>query len=475
MSRILGSACTKMRCGMPKVLIVDSDLARADALSTTLNRLGHVPRLVRDARGALSALDGDVFELIVVDGDGADGSDGSVVSRLAEQWPDVPCVAFAPPSDDQRASVLRAGAADLLSVPISAEEVAFVVNKVLARVPPGPEKPARPARGAAELLGESAGMRGVRDLVKRTAAGIATTLIRGETGTGKELVARAVHTNSDRRERPFVKIDCASLPDTLLESELFGYERGAFTGAVARKIGRVELAQGGTLFLDEIGEISPVLQAKLLRLLQDREFERLGSRSTQRIDVRFVLATHRDLEAMVENGSFRHDLFQRFNVVTVWIPPLRARRDDIELLAREFARRFGVENGKSGIEFTPEALKLLRAQRWPGNVRQLENFVERTVVLADNRRIDVQAVEQQFVQRPNFLTETTQRSELPDGTSDHPADTSPLPLAEIVRRAERAALVTALEHADGNRSLAARLLCVSRATLYNKLKEFGID
>jgi two-component system response regulator AtoC len=465
-----------LRCAahMPKVLVVDRDPIRAEALMAALAQLGHGARLVNEGPAALSILEEEVFDLVCADADELDGQGNRLVDRLAEKWPDLPFVAFAPPSDDGRARVLRAGAADLLSTPISAEEVGFVVRKVVSSTAAGAERPPRPARRATELLGESDGIRGVRELVKRTAAGTATTLIRGETGTGKELVARAVHSHSLRRDRPFVKIDCASLPDTLLESELFGYERGAFTGAASRKLGRIELAEGGTLFLDEIGEISPVIQAKLLRLLQDREFERLGSRITQRIDLRFVLATHRDLEAMVDNGTFRHDLFQRFNVVTIWIPPLRSRRNDIEVLAFEFARRFGAENGKRGIEFTVDALKLLRAQRWPGNVRQLENFVERAVVLADAARITAKDVERHFVQKPDFLTERTQPVERGPETVKDQADAAPLPLADIVRRAERDALVAALERAAGNRTLAARVLGVSRATFYNKLKELGI-
>jgi DNA-binding NtrC family response regulator len=458
---------------MANALVVDPDANRAHAVATALERAGHASRRVGDGGAALAALEAELFELVVADVDVTDASGEGVLGRIAERWPELPVVVFAPRDDDLKAAAaLRAGATDLLTTPVAAEEVAFVVTKVLSAVAGAAAKPPRARAQASPLLGDSEGMQKLRALLKRTAAGTATTLIRGETGTGKELVARALHAQSPRKDRNFVKIDCASLPDTLLESELFGYERGAFTGAVARKLGRIELAERGTLFLDEIGEISPLLQAKLLRLLQDREFERLGSRTTQRIDVRFVLATHRDLDVMVENGSFRHDLFQRFNVVTLWIPPLRARRDDIELLARHFVRRFGAENGRPGVELAPPALKLLRSQRWPGNVRQLENFLERLVVLSDGELITASDVEREFVQKPEFLTQRTERS---FETLVERDNAPPQALAEAVRRAERTALLAALERSDGNRSVAARVLGVSRATLYNKLRELGIE
>ena len=459
---------------MPNVLVVDPDATRAAAVIQALEHAGQTPRAVPDAKAAISRLQSELYDLVVAHpSSSADGQLGSLLADLVARSADLPVVVLVEREDEAAtADALRAGATDVLTLPISAEEVAFVASKALSAAATGAAKPPRAARHASTLLGESEGMRKLRDLIKRTAAGTATTLIRGETGTGKELVARAVHAQSPRKDRPFVKIDCASLPDTLLESELFGYERGAFTGAVSRKAGRVELADRGTLFLDEIGEISPVLQAKLLRLLQDREFERLGSRTTQRIDVRFVLATHRDLDAMVENGTFRHDLFQRFNVVTLWIPPLRARRDDIELLAREFTQRFAAENGKRGLELTAEAVRALRSQRWPGNVRQLENFIERLVVLSEGNAITPADVEREFVQKPEFQT---QRTDGGFATLTEQDGGAPQELAEAVRKAEKAALLAALKRSDGNRSVAARVLGVSRATLYNKLKELGIE
>jgi two-component system response regulator AtoC len=321
------------------------------------------------------------------------------------------------------------------------------------------------------LLGDSKVLHKVREVLRRAAAGHATVLIRGESGTGKELVARAVHAESPRAERPFVKIDCTSLPDALLESELFGYERGAFTGADARKQGRVELADGGTLFLDEVGELGMPVQAKLLRLLQDREIERLGGTRTLSMDVRVVAATHRDLETMVARGQFRQDLFYRLNVVPLWLPPLRARRADIELLARHFVATFAAANDEP-ITIDDEALRLLRRQRWPGNVRQLQNMIERLVVLATGPTIDKAAVSAELSQRVRFETQpnTTQA----DITKSAERD-AVVPLDAEVHASERRALRRALEHARGNRAQAARLLGISRSTFYAKLAEHGLS
>ncbi len=263
-----------------------------------------------------------------------------------------------------------------------------------------------------------------------------------------------------------MKLHCAGLPDTLLESELFGYEKGAFTGAVARKPGRVELAQGGTLFLDEIGDITPAMQVKLLRLLQEREFERLGGTQTLKVDVRFVAATHRPLEELVRAGTFREDLFYRLNVVPIWLPALRERPADVAPLARHFVREHASEHGKPGLQLSDAAIARLAAQPWPGNVRELQNFIERLVVLTETTEISAAEVERELQRRPALTL-------VPGGLSaaaPAPAGT----LDDSRRSAEKDALQDALRKAAGNRTLAARLLGVSRRTLYNKLDEYAL-
>jgi two-component system response regulator AtoC len=321
-------------------------------------------------------------------------------------------------------------------------------------------------------------MREALATLERAAPGSATILVRGESGTGKELVARAIHERSPRKSGPFVKIDCASLPEQLLESELFGYEKGAFTGAVSRKLGRVELAGGGTLFLDEIGELGAPIQAKLLRLLQDRELERLGGTRTYSVDVRVVAATHRDLETMVERGQFRQDLFYRLNVVPLWLPPLRARRDDVELLARHFCSLAGAANGKPSVALDERAIRLLRRQRWPGNVRQLQNFVERLVVLSAAATIGEDEVRAELERQVKFVTQpnttTVSRGASAAASGVPAASASVRALSDELSAAEKSALERAIALSGGNRSQAARLLGISRSTLYAKLAEYGL-
>jgi two-component system response regulator AtoC len=318
-------------------------------------------------------------------------------------------------------------------------------------------------------------MKEVHTLVKRAAPGTATVLVRGESGTGKELIAREIHEQSPRSKGPFVRLHCAALPETLLESELFGYEKGAFTGAAARKPGRVELAQNGTLFLDEIGDVTPAVQVKLLRLLQEKEFERLGSTQTLKADVRFVAATHRPLEQMVKAGQFREDLFYRLAVVPILLPPLRARPEDVEPLAKHFCTVHGEANGRKGIALEPAAIAVLRAQSWPGNVRQLQNFVERLVVLSDGLTIGAADVERELSRQvapvvgPPAEPGTTPATP-PAGPGEPGAPT----LEGQRKQAEKQALLSALSQAKDNRTLAAKLLGISRRTLYNKLEEFGL-
>ena len=353
---------------------------------------------------------------------------------------------------------MKAGAADFVLKPFDRQEILYAVRKVLTAAPHAEERAAGPLPAARELLGESEAMREVQRLIDRAAATDATVLVRGESGTGKELAARALHERSRRRSGPFVKVHCAALPDALLESELFGYEKGAFTGAACRKPGRVELAEGGTLFLDEIGDVTPAVQVKLLRLLQDRAYERLGGTRTLHADVRFVAATHRNLEEMIEAGQFREDLFYRLNVVPIWIPPLRDRPGDVARLAREFSEAIASAAGRRGAGLSDDAVERLAAHRWTGNVRQLQNLIERLIVLSDGPSISLADVERELSREPAKPTGVPQELSLGARTST----------------AEREALQEALTRAGDNRSLAARLLGISRRTLYSKLAEHGL-
>ncbi len=344
------------------------------------------------------------------------------------------------------------GAAGYVRKPFERDEIVFEVKRALAK-----REKARPeafAPTTAGMVGASQKLKDVHTLIAKVAPTSSTVLIRGESGTGKELVARGIHAAGKRAGRPFIKVVCAALPETLIESELFGYEKGAFTGAAASKPGRFELAEGGTIFLDEIGDLSPATQVKLLRVLQDRQFERLGGTETKRADVRVIAATHRDLEALVREGRFREDLFYRLNVVPVVVPPLRDRREDVAALAEHFVREFCKEHEKV-VVLDPKASAALAAHAWPGNVRELQNVVERLVVLSGGR-----------------ITDEDVRGTLPGG----PAAAAAAPRLDASRaEAEKAAIQGALGGTKGNRTRAAKLLGVSRRTLHNKLREYGIE
>jgi two-component system response regulator AtoC len=396
----------------------------------------------------------------------------ALVKVFAEAHPECAVLAVAP-ADQPRLGLqaARSGAADFVRHPFEAEELKYVVDKVLTGLARSADEPppSRLLGHGAQMIAGAPAMNVMLSMLRRAANGTATVLVRGESGSGKELVARQVHDWSPRSGGPFVKVHCGALPDNLLESELFGYERGAFTGATTRKPGRVDLAEGGTLFLDEIGDITPAVQLKLLRLLQERQFERLGGTETLTADVRFVAATHRDLEARVQRGEFREDLFYRLNVVSLSVPPLRERASDIEALALHFCDTASSANGRARAMLDADALDLLKTQPWPGNVRQLQNFIERLVVMAENPRISRRDVAGEL----SRMASPTMALAAAGGfnVAESAPQSTVVELEEAVRKAEKRALEKALKSAHGNRSVAARLLGISRRTLYNKLEE----
>ncbi len=452
------------------LVVVEARATETPSLAALLDAAGAATRVVESVETALDVARREAPDAVVLDADALDGPLAGELERLQG----VPVLVAGRGGAKQAVLAVRAGAVDFLELPFTPSDFAQVADRLLAL----PDDDATTDPGPSSvLLGTSKPIQHLHDLIRRVAATDATALVRGESGTGKELVARALHQHGPRSSGPFVKVHCAGLPETLLESELFGYERGAFTGATYRKPGRVEIAEGGTLFFDEIGDIAPAVQVKLLRLLQDRQYERLGGSSALHADVRFVAATHRDLEHMVKLGSFREDLFYRLNVVPIWLPPLRARRADVAELATRFASTFGKAHGKPGATLSADALDALGRERWPGNVRQLQNFVERLVVLSDSPIIGVADVARELAPPSVFATDGA-----PDarGASLTPSlsvasRTGPIvPLDATLREAERTAIERALRQVHGNRDLAARLLGVGRATLYKKIRELGI-
>jgi two-component system response regulator AtoC len=364
---------------------------------------------------------------------------------------------------EKAVEAIKSGASEFLLKPFSLEHLVAVVHKALEVGALRDEnQKLREELGFRyefdNIIGRSSAMQEVFAIISRVAPTRATVLLAGESGVGKDLIARAIHFHSPRRDRPFVKINCTALPENLMESELFGYEKGAFTGANQTKPGKFEQADTGTVFLDEIGDVPPTIQVKLLRILQEREFERLGSNKTRRIDVRVLAATNVDLRVALENGTFREDLYYRLNVLPLNIPPLRERREDIPFLAEHFVKKLARDMGGRECRLSDTAVQKLESYDWPGNVRELENVIERSLVLCSNQILDAQDVK----------LDTTQRR--PSSDSDHF-----LPEGMNLDQFEQSIIREALKRADGNKSQAARLLGITRNALRYRLTQMGME
>jgi DNA-binding NtrC family response regulator len=458
-----------------KVLVVDDDRAVGMVLTALLVQAGHQARYVGSGPEALAALASGGIDVVISDVrmPGMDGME--LLAEVQRRHRDVPVILLTAHGTVSLAvEAMKAGATDFLTKPFDRDEVVFTIGKALRSVEAQSARPPEPSpapAGDGPVVGSSDAMKEAMRRLEKAAPTMATVLLRGESGTGKEVAARELHRLSPRKKGPFVAVHCGALPDNLLESELFGYEKGAFTGATNRKPGRVELASGGTLFLDEIGDVTPAVQVKLLRLLQEREFQRLGATSAEKADVRFVAATHRNLEQMVKEGTFREDLFYRLNVVPVVMPSLRERREDVPALATRFVARLGETNGRPQARLSEDAMRALADAEWPGNVRELQNFLERVVVFAEDDLIGRADVERELASRPGGSSAAVSP---PAANLAGPATPDVESLDAQRANAERVAVREALAKAKGNRTLAARLLGVSRRTLYNKLDELAI-
>jgi len=447
-----------MRSG--RILVVDDEVNARTALAELLRDEGYEVETAADAFKALGKYESFSPHVVVTDlkMPGMDGIE--LVKKIrASEDPAAVVVMTAFGAVSSAVDAMRSGAADYLTKPLNFDELLVVLDKVLEAQ--ALRREARQLRARVRdrvapnnIVGGSPPMQRVFEIVDQVAPSRATVLITGESGTGKELVANAIHQRSPRANGPFIKLHCAALAESLLESELFGHEKGSFTGAMARKEGRFELANGGTLFLDEIGEISPAIQVKLLRFLQEHEFERVGGTQTIRVDVRVIAATNRNLMDEVAKGRFREDLFYRLNVVSLEMPPLRDRRTDIPSLAKFFLDRYVKENGKSIEGFAPDTLDLLCAYDWPGNVRELENAIERAVVLTTGSVIETRALP------PNVRPRLT-----PAGMPVIPGAT----LAEI----EKYAILETLKSTGGSTSKAAEILGISVRTIQYRLHQYN--
>jgi len=448
----------------PTILICDDDRPQREGLQRALQDRYDVV-LADEAAQAYTILESQPVDVLLTDLK-MPGDDGMKLLRRASSLgsPPVSIMMTAYGSIDNAVEAMKAGAYHYVTKPVNLDELELVIERALKSRQIEAENVNLHEQldqkfGLENLIGQSPAMLSMFDVVRQVAPSRATVLVTGETGTGKELVAHAVHNLSPRKNGPFIAVHAAALPTALLESELFGHERGAFTGAVERRAGRFELADGGTIFLDEVGELEPAMQVKLLRVLEERKFERLGGTKTVEVDVRLVTATNRDLKKLVAEGKFRDDLFYRLSVVTVNLPPLRERRDDIPLLINAFVRQCSEENGKPGREMTQEAVNMLMAYDWPGNVRELRNTIEQMVVMSRGDRLTLRDVPMAI----RAGADLTKISVVRPGVT------------MTVEEAERQLIVQALKETGGNRTHAADKIGMSRRTLHRKLKQYNLE
>ena len=445
----------------PRVLVVDDEASARAAVKQLLVAQGYEVEQAMDGAAALERIAELPPDIVVTDLDMPNLNGMQLLEKLRERVPDLPVIVVTGATELEAAvAAMRAGADDYLTKPLDADSLMIAVERTLEQREVRAENEVlrrhvqdKYGEGTHGLLGASSAMQKVHRLARQIAPSRATVLITGESGTGKGQLARAIHAQSTRADKPFVAVHCASLAESLLESELFGHEKGSFTGADRRRVGRFEQADHGTIFLDEIGEIPAATQVKLLTVLQERQFERVGGNDTITVDVRIVAATNRDLAADVESGRFRPDLYYRLNVVNVEMPPLRFRGSDVVILAEHFLRKFSRENHKSIDGFTERARTKLRAYSWPGNVRELENAIERAVVLCEADRIDEEL--------------------LPGGAGGGPLDGIQVPGATLAE-VEKFVILKTLEAVDGSTQRAAEMLDMSVRTIQYRLHEYGL-
>jgi two-component system, NtrC family, response regulator HydG len=457
----------------PILLVADDDSAVRQSLERTLAREGYNVVLAPDGQAAVERLRQGGVDLLLSDLRMPGLTGLELLREVKAAHPDVDVImltAFG--TVEEAVAAMKDGAVDFLTKPFQRAQLIRVIRKALERRELIAENRALQRRlddllTHGNIIGVSPAWRATMTLVDQVANSSATVLIHGESGTGKELIARAIHDRSSRRNGPFVAVNCAALPETLLESELFGYEKGAFTGAAVRKEGRFELADGGTLFLDEVADLSPVTQPKILRVLQEGEFERLGGTKTSKVDVRIVTASNQDLAALIKEKRFREDLFYRLNVITLTAPPLRERREDVAVLAQHFLRIYSAKNNRALVGFSDDALRCFESYTWPGNVRELENVVERAVVLARGQTVEVGDLPDKVTARAIVLERPAPgEGGEGGGTEGVLRIRVGTPLAEVEQRM----LEETLRMTRGNKTLTAKLLGIDPKTVFRKLK-----
>ncbi len=453
---------------MARILLVEDDRNTLSGLMEILSQEGYEVVGAESAKKALKYLSKESFDILLTDLKMPEMDGMELYERSLPMAPEMKTIVMTAYSSVKDAvEAMKKGVYEYLTKPLNLDELFLILEKAigeqkLIRENVELKKKIEDTYSFQNIVGKSESMQRIFHTISKVAKTQSTVLIRGESGTGKELVARAIHYNSPRSRKPLVEISCASFPETLLESELFGYEKGAFTGADSRKIGRFELAHEGSIFLDEIGEITEGVQVKLLRVLQHKEITRLGGTETIKVDVRVIAATNRDLEKALEEGKFREDLYYRLNVIPIYIPPLRERKEDIPLLIDHFIKKFSRENKLPWLEISPEALELCMQYDWPGNVRELENAIENAIVLGEGNVILPEHLPFSWMQKQ------------PARTHFDFINNSGSSFKEKIEAAEKAILKHAIDQAGGNKSEAAKSLDISLRTMRYKIKKYKL-
>ena len=455
---------------MSRILVVDDEESMRDFLRILLEKEGHEVATAEDGEAGLQQAMGQEVHLVISDIRMPRLDGVGLLTRLREHGLEAPVIlvtAYA--SRDAAIQAMKQGAFDYITKPFKVDEIRLVIHRALAEAERRHRAEAATPQPVEEpvlhgIIGRSPKMVELYTLIGRVATVDSTVLITGESGTGKEMVARTIHYNSSRSARPFVAINCGAIPEQLLESELFGHVKGSFTGAVANKVGLLEVARGGTVLLDEVAEMSPMLQVKLLRFLQDHIFRRVGGTEDIEVDVRIMAATNKNLAQLIQQGTFREDLFYRLNVISVELPPLRERWEDIPLLARNFLDLFATRAARPAMGITPEAMEVLMAYSWPGNVRELENLIERAVALTTDDEI-----------RAENLPSTVLKSPPPPVLPHVEVPLEGLDLEQVVANLEKSLMQDALQKAGGVQTKAAQLLGINFRSFRYRAKKYGLD
>ncbi len=458
-----------------RILVVDDDPLIRGSLYEMLRGQRFEVEMASDGTEAIDHLKRREFQLVLTDWKMPQVDGMSLLSHIRRNYPDVNVVLITGFGTITSAvEAIREGAFDYLTKPIHPEELEATIQRALSQYAPPTDTLEDPFTG---IIGEDAAIKKLFATIHSVAASSATVLLEGESGTGKRIVAQAIHrADPKRRNHPFVEISCGALPETLLESELFGHVKGSFTGAIRDKQGRFELADGGTVLLDEIDAFTPALQVKLLRVIQDRLYERVGDTRTVRVDVRIIAATNRKLLDLVKQNKFREDLYYRLHVIPLRLPPLRERKGDLPLLVEHFIERSSKAMGKAINGITEEAMRVLMSHRWPGNVRELENVIDRAVILAKHAKLDLEDLpeELRFHSDATAMAVDDQEEEVKTAESSNHA-AGPVALKEALKMPERDLIVKVLAEVRWNRSEAAKRLGIHRSTLYHKIRQLGID